>query len=242
MRKIYFNPMPALSAILIIGVAILIALGVWQYQRLQWKTALLSEVEASVTALPLSSLAELEQALTDGGPVDFRRIGFAAFKVEAGPAFHLYRSQTGGIAWDVVEPLQEAGLTILAKTKTLSNVDKDKTRVIESTSQQTFTGYVRKVYPMGTVENWVKSKANTKTNRYFHFNQTSDWYDAVRRPNIQGYYIDLEEAASASDLPILRPDIRNNHLDYMLTWWSFALIFIIIYLILHKRAGRLKFS
>ena len=130
----------------------------------------------------------------------------------------------------------------MAKTKTLSNVDKDKPRVIESTSQQTFTGYVRKVYPMGTVENWVKSKANTKTNRYFHFNQTSDWYDAVRRPNIQGYYIDLEEAASASDLPILRPDIRNNHLDYMLTWWSFALIFIIIYLILHKRAGRLKFS
>ena len=57
------------------------------------------------------------------------------------------------------------------------------------------------------------------------------------------FYIDTVPGASDADLlPLKRPDIRNNHLDYMLTWYSFAVILLIIYFILHRRAGRLKFS
>ena len=48
--RVKFRPMPWLTAIVAIMLAILISLGVWQYKRLQWKTTLLAEVEASVTA------------------------------------------------------------------------------------------------------------------------------------------------------------------------------------------------
>ena len=54
--RVKFRPMPWLTAIVAIMLAILISLGVWQYKRLQWKTTLLAEVEASVTAPPLTSL------------------------------------------------------------------------------------------------------------------------------------------------------------------------------------------
>ena len=54
-----FRPMPWLTAIVAIMLAILISLGVWQYKRLSWKTDLLAEVEASVTAPPLASLEDL---------------------------------------------------------------------------------------------------------------------------------------------------------------------------------------
>ena len=45
---------------------ILICLAVWQYQRLQWKTALLEEVELAVSAPPLKSLKDLQAAIAAG--------------------------------------------------------------------------------------------------------------------------------------------------------------------------------
>lgn len=48
MRKIIF---PILIGVL--GCAVLISLGVWQMQRLTWKTAILAEIDAKVTAAPV---------------------------------------------------------------------------------------------------------------------------------------------------------------------------------------------
>jgi len=243
MARLSFKPMPGLSIVLAISVAILITLGVWQYNRLQWKTALLAEIEASVTAPPFKSLSELARAIHAEDPVDFRRIEFDATPIKGAKSYHLYSSQAGGIYWDVVEPLQSQSYSVLAKTRELDNSAKAEApkTVIES-DQKRFVGYARKTYPMGKIESWVKSKANTETNRYFYFNQTGDWYENIRIPRIEGYYIDVAKADTAAALPVMRPDIANNHFDYMLTWWSFALIFIIIYIILHKRAGRLSFK
>jgi surfeit locus 1 family protein len=244
MRKLHFKPMPGLSVVLAISLAILIGLGVWQYQRLQWKTALLAEVEASVTAPPLESLSELSEAIAQGAPVDFRRIQFRATQDSKPVQFHLYKPLKGGIYWDVFEPFADRGVTVLANLITIEGGAKEA--VIQKEPQANiplYAGYVRKAYPMGRVESWVKSKPNVDTNRYFHFNQTGDWYDGLSGGVVEGYYIDIETSSGNADgLPIRRPDIANNHFDYMLTWWSFALIFLVIYLILHKRAGRLKFK
>ncbi len=242
MIKLHFRPMPALTIILALSVALLVSLGVWQYQRLQWKTALLEDVEASVTAPPLTSLSDLTDSLAAGEPVDFRRIAFTAAPIPDAQVYHLYKSQQGGIFWRVVQPISDGRLTVLAKTETLEAESKDKWEHVprEPESAQ-YTGYVRKTYDMARVEGWVKSKANPEANRYFHFNQTGDWYDGLPAEIIEGYYIDTQPAKSADSLPVRRPEIANNHFDYMLTWWSFALIFIIIYLLLHKRAGRLAF-
>ena len=242
MAKLHFRPMPALTVILALSVALLIALGVWQYQRLQWKTALLEDIEASVTAPPLTSLSDLTDAIAAGESVDFRRIGFTAAPIAGAPEYHLYKSQQGGIYWRVVQPLSDGRLTVLAKTETLESAVKDDQVVTpQETESAQYTGYVRKTYEMARVEGWVKSKANPETNRYFHFNQTENWYEGLAGDVIEGYYIDVQYADSADNLAVRRPEIANNHFDYMLTWWSFALIFIIIYLLLHKRAGRLQF-
>ncbi len=243
MAKFYFKPMPGLSVLLAISVAILIALGAWQYQRLQWKTAVLADVEASVTAPPFASLEEVAQAIANNEPVDFRRIAFNAETIEDAPSYHLYSSQTGGIYWDVIEGVRSGRYSVLAAVRELNNTQKEATpNKVAASESLNITGFVRKSYPMGRVESWVKSQANPAANRYFYFNQSGDWYDGLTGAKIEGYYIDVVEAESAEALPVLRPDIANNHFDYMLTWWSFAFIFIVIYIILHRRAGRLKFS
>ena len=56
MRSFYFRPHPVLSLITLIGLVVLIKLGMWQKQRLEWKTELLASVEAAANAAPLTSL------------------------------------------------------------------------------------------------------------------------------------------------------------------------------------------
>ncbi|MEP4053234.1 MAG: SURF1 family cytochrome oxidase biogenesis protein [Litorimonas sp.] len=239
-----FQPMPWLTGIVAVMLAILISLGVWQYQRLQWKTDLLAEVEASVTAPPLTSLADLERAIEAGEPVDFRRIKFQAPQLTGAPIYAVYKSQAGDIYWDLFTQYAY----IFARFDTVVEADKPlQTKVCCTSSIAPFhIGYVREDHPMGRVESWIKSKPNPVTNRWFKFNQSGDW--GVGEEVRTSHYIDIEKSFVSVDdgepdanvLPIRRPTIRNNHRDYMLTWFSFAGLLLIFYLLIHKRAGRLS--
>ncbi|MEP3890213.1 MAG: SURF1 family cytochrome oxidase biogenesis protein [Hellea sp.] len=245
--KLHFKPMPWLTAIVAICLFILISLGTWQYQRLQWKTALLAEVEAAVTAPPFTSLAEFQTALEAGKPVDFRRIGFTATPKAQTPIYAVYGPGKGGIYWDLFRQYS-AQPDIFGKYDRARDAEKpDGTAVVPAQllADQNI-GYVRKVHAMGGVESKIKSKPNPAANRWFKFNQSGRWGQG---DVMTSYYIDITaydstaaQALDAASLPVRRPEIRNNHFDYMLTWYSFAIILLIIYAILHRRAGRLKFS
>lgn len=245
--------MPWLSTVVAICLVILMSLGTWQYQRLQWKTALLAEVEAAVTAPPFSSLAEFQSALEAGKPVDFRRIKFIATPNAQTPIYAVYGPGKGGIYWDLfrqysAEPAISGQPDVFGKYDRVRDTEKpDGTAVVPAQllADQNI-GYVRKVHAMGGVESKIKSKSNPTANRWFKFNQSGNWGQG---DVMKSYYIDITaygstegEILDPTKLPIRRPEIRNNHFDYMLTWYSFAFILLIIYIILHLRAGRLKLS
>lgn len=257
--KLHFRPMPWLTFIVAVMLAILIALGVWQYQRLAWKTALLAEVEASVTAPPLTSLDDLERAIAAGEPVDFRRISFQSAPSPDRPIYAVYKTQRGGIYWDL---FREYG-SIFGRYDTVEDSQKPITDVLSPhrVLNRVNIGYVREDHSMGKVEAWSKSKPNRQTNRWFKFNQTGDWgadSPSYIRPLGLGadhfvrtsHYIEIEKSLDVgateelkntlSALPVRRPTIRNNHKDYMLTWFSFAFLLLIFYSLIHRRAGRLS--
>jgi len=51
------------------AVAVMISLGVWQWQRAEWKTALLAELRAAPSLPPV----DLDRPLAPGAPISFRR-------------------------------------------------------------------------------------------------------------------------------------------------------------------------
>ncbi len=238
--RLQFKPMPWLSAITAICLVILISLGTWQYHRLHWKKVLLAEIEAAVNAPPLNSLAELEASLAADKPVDFRRIGFNAF-VDSSASYLVYSSRSDGIYWRQFSPMQEGVHSFFGAFGYIK--DEERGKVTDTLAQPpispaSLAGYIRKDHKMGAIEALVKNKANPERNRYFKFNQTRDWAQG----SAASYYIDVDaQIMDASQLPIKRPVIANNHLDYMLTWFSFAGILLIIYVLIHVRNGRLKF-
>lgn len=243
--KLYFKPMPWLTAIVAICLAILISLGTWQYNRLQWKTALLAEVEAAVTSTPRKGLGAIEKERALGAKLDFMRVEFVG-EVSSKQPYLVYKSRSDGIYWQAYSAIETDGWPVFGAFGFVKDDQKEDYAISFLPQGKTkLAGYIRKSHPMGAIESRVKSKANPKTNRYFKFNQTGDWGNNFSMKGVfnQSYYIEIVEGITdANELPIKRPDIRNNHLDYMLTWYSFALILLIIYFILHRRAGRLRFS
>jgi len=236
--------MPWLTVIVAICLAILISLGTWQYQRLQWKTALLAEVDAAAEATPFTSFADVQVALDAGEPVDFRRIEAKALGLlgDAGGYF-VFTPVKRDISWRFFFPVvTDAGKVFIAGP-IVSDKERDRYNSTADWEYDTSViGYVRlaRKSPRGA------AKSTPEKNRWFGFNplpETHNWADNWGGNAEVRFYVDrVSGATKANLLPAKRPDIRNNHLDYMLTWYSFALILLVIYFILHRRAGRLKFS
>ena len=243
--SVRFRPMPILSVIVVIMLVILISLGRWQYKRLEWKTNLLAEVEASVQAPPLRSLEALDRAIKSGDPVDFRRVALDGLIKGGGESYCVFKSQTGGIFWDVYQIFEsEAALDrsyIFLRSQTIREDVKKDVGCNHIDMEGPFLGYVRKDHPMGRVEKRVKAQPDRRNNSWFKFNQDGSWGESYGSKLIMSHYIELvSEIKNIDDLKIKRPEIRNNHLNYMLTWFSFAFLLIIFYVLIHKRAGRLS--
>jgi surfeit locus 1 family protein len=223
-----FNPMPGLTLAVLICLPILIGLGIWQYQRWHWKTDILTEIDAAVTAPPLSGLDALA-ALPPDTPVDFRRITVTGRAM--GPTWYVYRPD-GSISWQPFREVQSGGTRRLVGFPTID--DQVKATAPPPELDGVRAGYVRRVRDAGQMARWFGATDNPESNRWFSINPDGQWREG------QTIYIDLDPTKTEADaLPVRRPDIPNNHVSYMLTWWSFAGILLLIYGLIHVRAGRL---
>lgn len=234
----HFRPAPVLTIITLLGLAILISLGTWQYKRLQWKTGLLAEIDIAAEAQPLSSLADVARLLDDNEPVDFRRISMTGSVVGA-PVFYVFDASDNSISWRVFVPLQQSGQQVFVDFETRTDAQKSDSYALEP-QEVNVVGYVR----LARETSPFATPSTPEQNRWFGFNpmpETHNWANDVNGSIDMRFYIDREiSAASADELPVRKPDIRNNHFDYMLTWYGLALVLLVFYFLIHIRDGRLR--
>lgn len=241
--RLNFKPYLGLSIFTIISLFILIGLGNWQGDRLKWKTNLLEEVEQAANAAPFKSLNAIENALANDDPIDFRRIEIDGEIIGEQTPFLVYFRQKKELSWRPFLALQSKGQSVFFAGQAIPDADREAylSESIERRAKS-MTGYVR----LARGPSRGEAKSTPSENRWFSFNpmpQTSNWADSIPGGADVRFYIDAVETKSdAESLPIKRPDIRNNHFDYMLTWYGLALCLFIIYLILHIRDGRLSFG
>jgi len=237
----FFKPYPGLTIFTVISLFILIGLGNWQSDRLEWKTNLLAEVELAATAEPFTSISEVTQALNNGQPVDFRRINAQGQVLARQTPFYVYTRQKKQLSWRPFIAVKSVGQTVFAAITPVPDTEKLSYSVDDIAGQDlSLSGYVR--LARGRVRG--EAESTPSQNRWFSFNpipDTNNWSDGVMGGAETRFYIDTVPQKTFAELPIKRPDIRNNHLDYMLTWYGLALCLFIVYLILHVRAGRLRF-
>lgn len=209
------------------GTVLLVALGMWQVQRLAWKEALLAQLAERAEATPVD-LAAAEVLMARGEDVEFLRVRLQGRYLRSSP-MKMMSTFEGGQGWIIIAPLiTEDGRAVLV----------DRGRVPASGLQDVST-------PDGVVV--IDGLLRMHSGRKAYFDPENDpagnlwyWWDvqamlgAVPIPagltSFPAVVQLLPEAGSGqyprADMP--KAGLANNHLGYAITWFGLAMTLVAI--------------
>ncbi|MBI1172893.1 SURF1 family protein [bacterium] len=205
-------------ALVALGVAVLVGLGVWQVQRLAWKTDLIAQVTARLVADPVAAPAPAEAA----GVPPYTRVSLRGTYDFAAEVLVQAVTERGAGFW-VLTPLKtEAGWTVLINRGFVPRDRRDPSQRQNPAGLQEVTGLLRATEPGGA---------------FLHSNDpgAGRWYSrdvaAIAKAQSLGpvapYFLDAAAGPDATALPVGGLTVvrfRNAHLAYALTWFGLALL------------------
>ena len=236
-----FRPFLWLTVVTLPALLILIGLGSWQLQRLQWKNDLISSFEArsAADAIPIPAAnANLDN-------LEFRNLALYGVFQHDKETFLTGRTYEGNAGFHVVTPLLlEDGRIILVNRGWVSEDYRDpaKRTFSQITGQTSVIGILRRP----GVKGFFVPENEPENGFWFtlvpgEINQHLGLGDAA----IDQFYADALRTSDVVTLPIAartKLNLRNAHLSYAMTWYGIALALIGVYLAFHYQAGRLQFG
>lgn len=207
---------PVLAAT-VVGLAILITLGVWQVQRLQWKEALLAQLAANAAAPPTS----LAQAAQRPDP-EFVKVSFTgAYAHDV--AKKMMATFEGGQGWTVITPAVTAdGYAVMVDRGRIPGQLGEAFDKPEGEVQ--IEGVIR-TYPHGQA--MFDPENDLKANIWYWWDVPSMLASSGLPQGLKPYPYVVQLVPSAAAAPFPRPDepkakLANNHLGYAITWFGLA--------------------
>ena len=212
-----------------IAFAILIGLGTWQVQRLQWKQDLLARI-AALQAAPAQSIGPVLARVASGADADFTRVTVSCPGLAKAAFVELYTVRDG-----------QAGVRLISACRIDSaayrSVLVDRGYVADTTSARP------PVDPTDTVPLELVGVLRTPEpgNLFSPPNTAQHWYvrDVAAMAAALGAaspapLVLMAETATNPDWPGLIPapiptDITNRHLEYALTWYGLAAALLGVY-------------
>jgi surfeit locus 1 family protein len=225
-----------------IAFLILVSLGTWQVQRLQWKEALIESVNARVHLAPVpmpapESWAGLDTEGLAYTPVSVNGTFDHAHEIHVFIALAEPRGQFGGPGYFVLTPLRLSdGRTVFVNRGFVPEVNKDPaTRASgQVAGPQTVSGLLRP----SERPSWLSPADNIGKNVWFVRNTVAMAKAAGLDPaTVAPFTIDAFAGVQGS-LPQGGETIvsfPNNHLGYILTWYGLAATLAAIWTVLLRR-------
>lgn len=211
----------------------LVALGTWQVQRLHWKQDLIDKLQSRSTAVATAPPSEGE----DLEPFEFRRVAVTGTFQHDHELYLIGRALNGEPGIHILTPLQP---------------DDGSSAILVDRGWVPFEAREAATRQGGQVEGPVKVEGivrlqkppgyftpeNEPGNNTWYFVDTAGMSAAAGLHLRPGYYIVADDMAVPGGLPKGRQwrlDLRNDHLEYALTWYSLAIALLIIYIVYHRR-------
>lgn len=220
-----------------IALALLIALGVWQLQRLKWKEGLLAHIAALQTA-PARALAPELDALAHGRDVDFTRVAVTCPGLATAPFLQLYGLKDGQPGYRLVSacPVDGAPYRTLLVDRGFVPDSVTARPPVDRASQVpvAMTGILR----VPDKPSFVTPANDVAANRWFS-RDVPAMARALSAPQPAPIFLYAETSSNpgfAALAPAPLPsNIPNRHLEYALTWFGLAAGLVGVY-----AAGLLK--
>jgi surfeit locus 1 family protein len=224
----HFRPRlwPTLAALA--GIALLLVLGTWQVQRLQWKEELIAEREEALAMPP----APLPAVADDWRAFDFRRVrvlgrfrhdqeqlfGFSAHQGQ--PGHHLL---TPLVRPDGAAVLVDRGWIPADKVHAASRREGQIEGEVEITGIARWRG--------DEAVSWFRPENRPDQGLWY-------WYDLAALERATGLelvpvVLEAGPKPNPGGLPVpvpTRTELPNNHLQYAVTWYGLALTLLAVYL------------
>lgn len=202
---------PALIGL--VGAAILIALGVWQIQRLAWKEAVLADIEARIAADPVALPATAD-------PQADRYLPVTATGTMGEDALYVLASvKERGAVYRVIAALDLGGRRVLVDRGVVPVADR---AAVSAPGTVTVTGNLH--WP-DEIDSFTPDPDRAE-NLWF----ARDVPAMARELGTEPLMIVARSVAppqpTVSPLPVSTDGIPNDHLEYAATWFSLCLVWL----------------
>jgi surfeit locus 1 family protein len=213
-------------------VLLLFALGSWQIERLFWKRELIAQRQAAVAA------ARAAAPINASRGMEFHHVTDEGVFLHDKEIFLGATSEAGRNGYQVLTPLQEPGGRIVFVNRGFIPAElKDPGK--RSAGQIAGTVRVEGLLRLPRAEKpaWFLPDNRPDLNYWFWVDlpamATADGLDGVAP-----FYIDADATPNPGGWPrggVTRLELRNDHLQYAITWFSLAVALIVIYFLYHRR-------
>lgn len=217
----------------VMALALLLALGFWQLERLKWKEGLIRDIAARTAAAP-QSLEETLRAYESGRDIEYTRVSVKGRFLHDKERYLYAPDQQEGLGYQVLTPLEAhpSGLIVFINRGFVPDALKDPAKrpagLVEG--QTEVVGLVR----LGAAKGAFTPENDVRGNLWY-------WRDLPALANsafpggdrtVAPFVLDSEAPSTAGGWPrggttILT--LPNRHLEYALTWFGLAAALVVIF-------------
>jgi surfeit locus 1 family protein len=230
-----FRPTLWATVCTVVSLAILIALGTWQMQRLFWKEGEIERRQARVSA----PAVPLPASFPDPTGMEFTRARLEGRFLHEEEFYLGARTESGRVGYHIVTPFQLTdGRVILVDRGWVPENRRDPATRAEGQLEGQLA--IEALLRTGGWKGFDFARPPNKPEERFYF-----WLDlpvmaedVSEGPVVTEVYADAVASDVPGGLPIggqTRVNLPNDHLEYAITWYSFAVILAVIYFLYHYR-------
>ncbi len=224
-----FQPTFWSSVCALAGVAVLLGLGTWQLQRLGWKENLIDErvsrSQGPAMALPVE--------ISDPGALEFTKVRVTgSFRHDQEMVLHA-RTNNGNVGFNLVTPFELSdGRSLLVDRGWVPPQLRDPAARAEGQIAGTveLEGLLRTDGWKGA--DFVKPDNKPAERAYYWIDIPVMAESAGLTNAVREVYLEAGPAKNPGGFPIggqTRIHLRNDHLQYAITWYALAIILAVIY-------------
>ena len=234
---IRFRPLLVPTLWFVPALALLAGLGVWQIERLHWKEDLIARVESRMAA----PAAPLDDVLVHGlANAEWRRVQVHGYFPNDSEVYLFAPSAAGQPGYHVIAPFVVAGgdhAILVDRGYVPEDLKDPRSRKESFGGEERLTGIVRLSQPPG-----LFTPAPDPRTRVWFNRDARAMAEALRVAPVAPIIVEEDGTPGAGEYPRggqTRVDFPNNHLQYALTWFALALVLTAVYLLYHRKQGRL---
>ena len=223
-----------LTAVAVLLLGVLLALGVWQVQRLQWKLDLIDKAEAAAEQAPIA----LTDALALEDP-EFRQVVVTCRGLNAAPFVELQTIEDGDAGVRLISacPVEGRGTVLVDRGFLPADVaERPVVRADAAAMPVVIAGVVRQAPGPNAL-------TPPPSGKIFYGRDRAAMAEALGVTEAVSPYTVYATTSANPELTGLRPvappaAFSNNHLGYALTWFGLAIVLVVFYAALLLRRYR----